>query len=478
MLRFFNIAIIWPLHDAYVEISRNQRKTFSVLKRYNWTAYSPWQDGHADPGDWKEEIFDLSEYDGDTVTIRFRLFAPGSGTRADGWYIDDVEAGPVPQMTDSYSVRSGWNMVSLPLKVSDRYSGNVFPPAVSGAFGYQGSYVVSDSIEHGFGYWLKFDTASVLKVTGEMLLKDTIVVRSGWNMIGSISCAVETADVITIPPGIVRSGYYTYDSVYRSNGNLLPGKGYWVKASQDGKLILSMFHNSSRNDKTTIKGTVNQEMSWLEFTDSRGYKRALCFIDKLPSEMSLDSYELPPTPPEGAFDVRFASQRTMEAADSNLNSFPIRIQSAHYPLMIRWSVNESQNSKWLLEYGSGTVSLAGEGCITIHDPVNFVVKWIGINTISTPKEFSLFQNYPNPFNPTTTIRYYLPNASKVTLTVYNVLGQIVNTLVDEIQDAGNQSTDWNADEIGSGLYFYCLEAIDVNDLSNSFIQVNKMVLIK
>jgi hypothetical protein len=80
---------------------------------------------------------------------------------------------------------------------------------------------------------------------------------------------------------------------------------------------------------------------------------------------------------------------------------------------------------------------------------------------SVPTEFGLAQNYPNPFNPTTTIEYQIPvAATHVALRVYNVLGQTVATLVDEVKEAGSYTARWDASQMASGVYFYRLEAGD------------------
>jgi hypothetical protein len=74
-----------------------------------------------------------------------------------------------------------------------------------------------------------------------------------------------------------------------------------------------------------------------------------------------------------------------------------------------------------------------------------------------PKDFSVSQNYPNPFNPSTIISYALPKSSLVTIKIYNILGQEVKTLVNSMQQAGNYTVQWNADNnighsVTSGVY--------------------------
>jgi hypothetical protein len=88
-----------------------------------------------------------------------------------------------------------------------------------------------------------------------------------------------------------------------------------------------------------------------------------------------------------------------------------------------------------------------------------------------PTVFALEQNYPNPFNPSTTIQFSLPKASDTKLTVYNVLGQRVATLVNEHMTAGVHSVQFDARSIASGVYFYRLEA-------GSFVTSKKMLLLK
>ena len=86
--------------------------------------------------------------------------------------------------------------------------------------------------------------------------------------------------------------------------------------------------------------------------------------------------------------------------------------------------------------------------------------------------------HPNPFNPTTTIKYQLPVSSKVHLKVYNLLGQVLATLVDGVQQAGYQSVEWNTSDFASGIYFYRLDATSIADPSRTITQMKKALLLK
>jgi hypothetical protein len=128
---------------------------------------------------------------------------------------------------------------------------------------------------------------------------------------------------------------------------------------------------------------------------------------------------------------------------------------------------------WTGNY-AGTAGVQGNFCIAqlTNSPIP-----TGITTpTGTPAEFKLSQNYPNPFNPATKIEYAIPFDSKVVLSVYDMLGKEVATLVNNnFQKAGFYSVDFNGSNLISGIYFYKITA---QGSKNDFVMTKKMILIK
>jgi endoglucanase len=93
------------------------------------------------------------------------------------------------------------------------------------------------------------------------------------------------------------------------------------------------------------------------------------------------------------------------------------------------------------------------------------------NESNHPVSFNLEQNYPNPFNPNTTIQYSIPRLSKVKITLFNLLGEEIKTLVDEEKIPGSYKVEFNSENITSGVYFYQLKAAE-------FLSTKKMILLK
>jgi hypothetical protein len=99
-----------------------------------------------------------------------------------------------------------------------------------------------------------------------------------------------------------------------------------------------------------------------------------------------------------------------------------------------------------------------------------------VDSLLLIERFELFQNYPNPFNASSTISYQLRADSKVSLKIYNLLGQEVSTLIDADQTAGFHQETWNASSIASGTYIYRLVAKDAS--GKETVERKTMTLLK
>jgi len=135
------------------------------------------------------------------------------------------------------------------------------------------------------------------------------------------------------------------------------------------------------------------------------------------------------------------------------------MEDPHHSLMYIYNDGEGHQHRELPDYAGTTIALSEIGGSSV-----------------VPVDYGLNQNYPNPFNPTTEISFALPQASFVTLDIYNVLGQRVNSLVNGELPAGEHTVTWNGTNdaggsVASGVYFYRLTAGD-------FVQTKKMMMLK
>ena len=118
--------------------------------------------------------------------------------------------------------------------------------------------------------------------------------------------------------------------------------------------------------------------------------------------------------------------------------------------------------------------IGNDGDLVGIDNVKLEYGIVGVensNESKIPKEYVLKQNFPNPFNPTTVISYSLPEQKKVSIDIYNILGEKVVELVNKTQNAGNYKVNFNAGNLTSGTYIYRIKA-------GNFVQAKKMILIK
>jgi hypothetical protein len=422
-----------------------------------------------------------------------------SGVVLESGYIPGLRNRAGSSTTINLNIASTWNLVSVPVLVNDYSKTALFPTSISRAFLFNNGYVGKDTLQKGPGYWLNFPSAQTVNIQGTSVMLDAISVNAQWNLIGTISYPILVSSVTPIPPVAIQSNFFGFapTSGYFKPDTLKPGNAYWVKVNQSGQLLmqtgsvlladngmLTSSEKKTNNVSGVSKNRGNSDLQSLTITDAGMNERILYFTAKQ-TDIDLAEYELPPPPPSEIFDVRFESQRNAEVfkqtIGSEINAFQIKISGAKYPLTITWNIDNAQAQYYTLEakYLEDTKlktlqykSTAGEK-IVIDNPELVSLKLLvtPMATVELPKEFSLYQNYPNPFNPTTRIKYNLPATSAVKLVIYNILGQTVATVVDEVQEAGYKSVEWSANNVSSGVYFYKLTAGD-------FVEIKKMLLVR
>ena len=196
-------------------------------------------------------------------------------------------------------------------------------------------------------------------------------------------------------------------------------------------------------------------------TDNSGKSFTLYAVNE---KINSDFYELPPMPPDGIFDIRFGTGRIAEDLSNSTQS--IEMSGVEYPINLKVEdidirLQDPTTKILNVHLKSGTEQVIS----------NSAIDKLLVSSAIIPDKFSLEQNFPNPFNPSTKIRYSVPISSRINISIFNILGELVTVLVNEVQEAGRYEKLFNANHLSSGIYIYRMQG-------NDFSQIKKMILIK
>ncbi len=382
------------------------------------------------------------------------------------------------------SAKDGWNLISVPVEnLDDSSFATIFPAAASSAYEYGVGYTIATHASAGRGYWLKFSgDGSFVVPEGNQILEATIPVQPNWNIIGALGQSVPTANVQSDPPGNVVSSYFAYDpgSGYTSVTTLAAGRGHWIKTTASGALTLSA--DATAPLKADVAAVDLDAINSVTVTDARGRSRKLYFGD-LDAGTDLGAYELPPVPPAGSFDARFASQRMVEILGVERKSVDLVLSSVEYPVTVSVDRNETGSV-----YAVAALNARGEESVgvlrgngasaTLSEAAGGKISLRLTGESTLPAAFALGRSYPNPFNPVTRFTVDVPVASPIEVAVFNVLGQKVATLFSGVREAGSSLMAWNGlSDNGaaapSGVYFIRMSAA-----SNGFSATQKVSFLK
>jgi len=357
-------------------------------------------------------------------------------------------------------------MVGLPLNVENSSYENLFPNAVTNTlFSFNGQYVSEENLIPGTGYWLRFPEDGNVSISGSVITDLQISIMEGWNLISGISTVVTIQNIIDPNDLIIPGTIYGFEDGYVESESIEPGYGYWLRSTGEGEIILSTSSEATR----MVTAQKPDNANTLKFRN-----HTLYFGNKIEVENPL-SFSLPPKPPTGARDLRFSGDTKLCSTEECV----IEVMNNGSPLMVNCNINDGKNwelipviaseMKW-----SEAISLFSDEQITFNPEVE---QWILRKSLSAvPSTFALHPAYPNPFNPVTTISFSIPNNGVKTqhaasLQIYDITGKLVETLMDEPQEPGYHTIQWNANNFSSGVYFIRLE-------SGTYSQSQKLILLK
>jgi hypothetical protein len=268
----------------------------------------------------------------------------------------------------------------------------------------------------------------------EMIISDVgFPVAKGWNIISVPYHLPDYRTTVNFPTAT--SAAFAYEGSYAIKDTLENGVGYWLKFDVDQKIPLS-------------GGAI--------VTDSVDVSEGWNLIGSVSSPMA-------------------AASITADSPGTVVSNF-FGYKSGYYttdslqPMQGYW-VKSNRNGMLYLSSLAGTnranrISIIPTTEMPPSAPSDHEERWM-----RNPQLFSLKQNYPNPFNPSTTIQYALPSVASVRLSIYNLLGKEVVTLVDGTLNAGIHSVAWDASSYPSGIYYYRLQ-------TEKFSETRKLMLIK
>ena len=425
-------------------------------------------DGYSAEDSLKFEVFDVSKGSavdvGSDVTFAScdSLGIPvcAEGAYEDGTFHQVSGFQPDSTVTRTLTLADGWNFISIPVQ-SDLSFEALLPSCSSGFFYTPGEGYTAiengDTLPVGMGAAVQCQ-ADTTSVTGTSA-SPSIEVEAGWNLIGSVEDTVDVDAITTSPSGILDSEFFRLPpgAGYETATTLHPGEGYWVKVSEAGTLDVS---DGSAPVASTSKTTDESEGAHrLVFEDASGRQSKLLLKEGLTSEQR-STFELPPIPPEGVFDIRFATGH--EAApfaseaglEKSATNHQLEVQGVDFPIKVRLETNV-EDRRFVLSAGGDEFSLSDEqASVQIQQSTD----QFAVAAAPNPREFRLGTVYPNPLRNQAQLEYALPEEADISIVVYDMLGRRVAQLVDGKRKTGVHQARVDASRLASGKYFVRMRA--------------------
>jgi len=411
------------------------------------------------------------------------------------------------QIISSLPFSDGWNWMSLNLTREDMSLNSVtenmnlsendlikdqttFSMYVPG-YGWAGTL---DSVTNQSMYLFRMENEDTLEFVGYAVdvELDTIDILNGWNWIGytpQVNYPVDYAlqSLPSTTGDLIKSqfGYCQFVEGIGWIGSLTymnPDLGYMLKAYYPGQLTYPFYDQPMARTMAEADFETKLTDTSPEWTViPQDYEFSMNITGQL---LTHDSLSTDPYDMVGAFvndECRGIAQPVyIDGLNQHLVFMTVYSNVGEAELIEFRTFNADMEE---ILYVPETVDFAANGVVgDPSEPFTWNARYLKIGDEGfIPDKFSLAQNYPNPFNPVTTIAYGIPEASDVTITIYNIMGQQVATLIQEEQTPGYYFVRWNSRNdygvpVSAGIYLYQIRAVGNN--GESFLKTKKLVLLK
>ena len=419
----------------------------------------------------------------------------------------------------STNVPAGWNLWSSPL---DPTESSLLEDNLDDDFGdsyYVGynwqsnGYQYAHYLYHNQGYWLGTTQAADVDIVGTISQTNvTKELAEGWELISNPLVLDISVDSLMFDNGVedpifyseaVELGWvnvvYGYEeSAYELVTTLEPWKAYWLSVLEEDINVLFPFHN-----KPVEENSDQRENAWyINFQASiEGATDKLLTIGSHEDasdlfDVAFDKFSppVPPTPnqisltiahPEwnNTFEDEYKKDIRSLLTEGAMKQWNVDVHSSSETVTLTWDfqmVPSGYEVSYSIDNGQTFSDMRDTEAILLASDMELIVRvetqLLGIDTPDVPSVFSLYQNYPNPFNPTTQIKYDLPSDGLVNVSIYDITGRYIKSLINNNQSAGYHSVRWDAtnnigEAVSAGMYIYTIQA-------GEYRATKKMVLLK
>ena len=419
----------------------------------------------------------------------------------------------------SVSLTSGWNLWGAPMTPVDSSMSDNLEEDIDGywyTYGFEDNgYTFDSTLALGSGYWLATLDDATISVEGLPISDDySHHLNMGWNLISNPLVLDVAVDSLVFEKDMeyklfseaVSAGWvntiYAHDSLgYGIPTTIRPWAGYWISVLDTG---ISMTFPIHKGGNTTISRSNRDQSSW-DISFEASTEQAVDRITVMGvAQDATDGFDPmhdiaeAPNPPGGNYvsmsvhhpdwsnvlGNRFAQDLKSPVEPGSYSEWTFKIESSSEEVLLSWVMSGLPDEYQVgYNYSDGFFfeDLRPVESITVPGNSELIVR-VGMDVLGSidnnvlPIVYKLHQNYPNPFNPTTSIKYDLPDQAHVEILIYDMLGRKVRTLVNQVQNAGYMSVNWNAandvgEPVSAGVYIYTIEA-------GSYRETRKMIFLK